>query len=298
MPSFDGKKGLRFVITLSTGAFGSSKRNVVTIEGLRTIVDIDHAGGMMMPTLQAKIYGVPEADMHAATTIALQAAKYAEMIYLPNTIDVFAIDGTTATRIFHGNMINAWADYQGMPDVFLHIQAQGAVPAQFTPVKPRSFKGAIDVATVMKQIADDMGFKFEPNGVSVTLTDVYLDNTNIEQMRELARMAGIEATIIDDTLILCPANGSRITTTVPVISASSGLIGYATADAAGVSFRAYLRPDVEFLKQFKLVSDQARTTGVWVATYIKYTLEAEKPGGRWEMFVRGNFLGTPYVGHA
>jgi len=57
MPSFSNKKQLRFVITLGTGKFGSSNNDTVTLQGFRAIAEIDKAGGMMMGTLKAKIYG-------------------------------------------------------------------------------------------------------------------------------------------------------------------------------------------------------------------------------------------------
>ena len=44
MQSFDNKKQLKFLITLGTGLFGSSKNNVITLQGYRAVVEIDKAG--------------------------------------------------------------------------------------------------------------------------------------------------------------------------------------------------------------------------------------------------------------
>jgi len=297
MPSFENKKALRFVITLGTGKFGSSNNDQIILQGFRAIADIDKAGGMMMGTLRAKIYGVNESSMHSITTLAMQAAKYSEIKWQPNTIDVYAIDGPVETLIYKGNIVNAWADYQSMPDVFLHIQAQAAFRNAIAPSAPKSFKGAVDVATVMSQLAKEMGYVFENNGVQVTLSDVYLANTALEQARDLAKAAGISMVIDDNILAIIPPNGSRVTNPIPLIDKTSGLIGYPTLDVAGVSFQALFNPAVRFMHQFQLKSDQIRSTGIWVATAISYRLESEKPGGAWFMGVRGNFEGTPYVGH-
>jgi len=117
MPSFENKKALRFVITLGTGKFGSSDNDTITLQGFRASADIDKAGGMMMGTLRAKIYGVKQADMNSVTTLQWKPGTL-----IPNTVEVFAIDGAAETLVFAGNIVNAWADYQSMPDVFIRRQ--------------------------------------------------------------------------------------------------------------------------------------------------------------------------------
>lgn len=296
MPSFDNKKQLRFVITLGTGKFDEEGNDQITLQGFRASADVDKAGGMMLGTLRAKVYGVRESDMHVITTIALQAAKYAEMQWLPNIVEVFAIDGETESLIFAGNIVNAWADYLNMPDVFLHVQAQAGVYNQLKAVPPRSYRGAVDVAVIMAQIAKDMGYVFENNGVSVTVADTYLANTSMAQAQRLAKSAGIEMVVDDNVLAIFPMNGSRKTPEIPVLTRDSGLIGYPTLDAAGVTCQSLFNPAVRFMQQFELKSDQVRASSVWVATAISYRLESEKPNGAWFMTVRGNFEGTPYVG--
>lgn len=296
MPSFDNKKQLRFVITLGTGKFDEEGNDRITLQGFRASADVDKAGGMTLSSLRAKVYGVKESDMHLITTISLQAAKYAEMQWLPNIVEVFAIDGETESMIFAGNIVNAWADYLNMPDVFLHIQAQAATYNMLKPATPRSYRGAVDVATIMGQLAKDMGYVFENNGVSVTVADTYLANTAYVQAERLAKSAGIEMVIDDNVLAILPMNGTRKTPEIPVVTRDSGLIGYPTIDAAGVTFQSLFNPAVRFKRQFELKSDQIRASGVWVAMAISYRLESEKPNGAWFMTVRGNFEGTPYVG--
>lgn len=295
MSSFGNKKRLKFIISLGSTSFVSGG-DQIELSDFRAIVDVDKAAGMTMGSLRAKIYGIKESAMHTITTIALQAAKYSEIKWVPNTITVIAIDGEIETVVFQGNIVNAWADYQSMPDVFLHIQAQSAMFSRLQPIAPKSYKGSIDVALIMQQLAKEMGLKFENNGVSVQLQDVYLDNTALVQAQDLAKMAAINLIIDDDILAICPINGSRKTDTIPVFNAQSGMIGYPTVDAAGVTVNALFNPAVRFMKQFKVESDQPRANGTWVATSVSLRLESERPGGAWFMNIRGNFEGTPYVG--
>ena len=232
MGSFSEKKQLRFVITLGTGSFDAAgKYDQITLQGFRASVDIDKAGGVQMGTLRAKIYGVSQSDMNTCTSFTMQAPKDGGYTYQPNTVKVYAIDGTAESLVFAGNIVNAWADYQGMPDVFLNIQAAAVMYGQLKPVPPRSFKGAVDVATVMGQIASDMGFAFENHGVNVKLSDVYLSNTNFEQAKELAHMAGIGLWPDDGVLAITQSPRTpRESKAIPLISPATGMVGYPTYD--------------------------------------------------------------------
>jgi hypothetical protein len=290
MPSFSDKKKLRFVITLGTGKFGSSNNDQIILQGFRAIADIDKAGGMMMGTLRAKIYGVKQADMNSITTLQWKPGTL-----IPNTVEVYAIDGTAETLVFAGNIVNAWADYQGMPDVFLHIQAQAAFFNQLKAIPPRSFKGRVDVASVMAQIARDLGYTFENNGVTTQLVDVYLPNTGMEQAKDLARAAGCDLYLDDKVLAITPPNVPR-RVIIPLISPATGLVGYPTFDGVGVNFQALFNPAVTFGGSIKLETDVQQAAGEWVVTSVSHRLECERPGGAWFSNIRGNQNGLAVTG--
>lgn len=290
MSSFSFKKQLRFVITLGTGKFGKSENDIITLEGFRASVDIDKAGGVQMSTLRAKIFGVRQADMSSATTLQWKPGTF-----IPNTVEVYAIDGPVETLVFAGNIINAWGDYGSMPDVYLHIQAQSAYFNQLKAVQPRSFKGAADVASVMSLIARDMGYSFENNGVTTKLSDLYLANTGLEQAKELARAAGCDLYLDDKTLAITPPNVPR-KTLIPNISRDSGLVGYPTFDGVGVNFTSLFNPSVVFGGAINLISDVQQAAGEWVVTSVAHRLESEKPGGAWFSTIRGNGNGLAVTG--
>lgn len=290
MPSFDNKKQLRFIITLGTGKFGSSNNDTITLQGFRATADIDKAGGMMMGTLRAKIYGVKQQDMNSVTTLQWKPGTL-----IPNTVEVYAIDGPAETLVFAGNIVNAWADYQSMPDVFLHIQAQSAFFNALKAIPPRSFKGGVDVASVMAQIARDLGYTFENNGVTTRLVDVYLPNTGMEQAKDLARAAGCDLYLDDKILAITPPNVPR-KVIIPLISPASGLVGYPTFDGVGVNFQTLFNPAITFGGSIKLETDVQQAAGEWVVTSVGHRLESEKPGGAWFSNVRGNQNGLAVVG--
>lgn len=296
MPSFNNKKALRFVVTLGTGKFGSSSNDTITMQGFRASVDIDKAGGVQMGTLKAKIYGVKQADMNSITTLQWKPGTW-----IPNTVEVFALDGAAETLVFAGNIVNAWADYQSMPDVFLHIQAQAAFFNALKAIPPKSFKGPIGVPLVMEQIAGDMGYTFENNGVTSLITDLYLSNTGLEQAKELTRMAACGMYIDDTILAITPTPYTPRKANIPFISSASGLVGYPTFDGAGIMFQALFNPGVIFGGLVKLETDvnqavanragSAVADGEWIVTSVAHRLESEKPGGAWFSTIRGNANG-------
>jgi hypothetical protein len=285
MSSFSDNKKLKFIITLGTGKFGSQDNDQIIIEGFRSAVSIDKAGGMQMSTLTAKINGISQADMNAITTVTWQP-----LVEIRNTIEVFAIDGTVETSIFSGDIYNAWGDYQSMPDVFLYILANVGQFNKMKTVEPRSFKGISDTASVMAQIAAEMDYSFENNGVDVKISNLYLANTAMEQAIELAKTAKCDMYIDGEVLAITPMN-QPINTIIPLISAESGLIGYPTFDGTGINCQILFNPAVVFGGAIKLETDIARAAGEWIVTSLSYQLESDRPGGAWFTQIRGNKSG-------
>jgi hypothetical protein len=280
--SFDNPKELRFVITLGAGSFGSSNANTITLQGYRAVVDIDKAGGMLMGTLRAQIYGVSQSDMNAVATY-----KYYKKGAAPNTVQVFAIDGSQETLVFSGNIVNAWGDYNAQPDVFLMIQSQAAYFAQINPVPPTSYPGAVDAVTALQQLAGNMDLTFENNGVSgIKLANQYLPNTTLEQAKTIAAAAGIWLYVDIGVLAIAPANNSR-SGPVPIVSAETGLIAYPTFDGIGVNFKLLFNPAIRFGGSVQIQSSIPVATGTWIVVSISLRLESEKPDGAWFMTIRG-----------
>lgn len=288
--SFQNKKELRFVITLGTGQFGSSNNNQITLQGYRAVAEIDKAGGMMMGTLRAQIFGVSQSDMNSITTL-----QWKPKAFIPNTVQVFAIDGTQESSVFSGNIVNAWGNYQAMPNVFLMIQAQAAYFNQMQAVAPTSFKGPIDVVAAMSQLAANMGLTFENNGVSgIQLQNQYLPNTYLEQAKTLAAAAGIWLYVDGDVLAITPQNQPR-NKPIPLISAETGMRGYPTFDGVGVNFQTLYNPSLVFGGSIQIDTTIPQAAGIWIATSIAYKLESEKPDGAWFATIRGTKTGLAVV---
>ena len=275
MLSFQNKKGLRFVITLGSEKFDDKEADQIVIEGFRASAVCENSGWVQMGQLRSEIFGLRQADMNKITSYPLSIGRQ-----ISNTIVVYAIDGTQESVVFAGNIVKAWPDYSRMPDVSLRIEAQAAMSAALKTVKPRSFKGSIDVAEVMRQIANSMGYAFENSGVNVKLTDVYLANTDLEQARELAKMAGIAMNIERNILSIWPL-GSYRNAVIPLISPETGLVGYPAFDGTYVRFDCLYNPTLITGGLIKVESDNKNAVGQWQILKIGHHLESEKPGGAW-----------------
>lgn len=234
-----------------------------------------------MSSLNARIFGVRQADMNSVTTLL-----YQPRVLIKNTIEVYAIDDPAITLIFAGNIITAWGDYEAMPHVALTIRAQAAFFHGIETTQPLSFKGRIDVASAMAQCARKMSLGFENNGVSIQMENLYIANTLLEQVRDLAEMAGIDFVIDDKTLAIMPRGFPR-SSLIPLLSKDSGMIGYPNFDGVGIWVRTLFNPGIVFQGKVNVESDVTRAAGEWVVSTLNHVLSSEFPGGPWHSEIRG-----------
>lgn len=276
------RRRLKFIITLGTGSFGAAKNNQITLDGYRASADIDKAGGVQMSFLNARIYGVSQSDMNSITTLIWKPQDT-----IKNRVEVYTTEGTL---VFAGDIITAWGEYQGAPDVYLQIQARAVWAAQLEAVHPLSVPGGVQVEDVLKKIADGLKLKFENNNVHVTLTDVYVASNLVDQARDLAIAANCDL-YIDDKVLAITNRASARQGLIPRVAPDSGLVGYPTFDGTGVVFRTLFNPAIVFGGAVRLVTDLPQAAGQWIVTSLAHNLESEKPNGNWFTTVRGNASG-------
>ena len=285
--SFQNKKQLRFVVTLAEGVF-SNKNNQVVLDGFRSIVEVQKAGGQMMSTSTVRIYGLAQELMNQLTTLAFKA-----MSYIKNTIDVIVLDGDQQTLIFRGQIINAWGDYSGTPDVCLYIETQTGYFQQVELGDPLVYKGTANVSDLMLALAKKLGVPLENNNVTAKIANPNYSGSTVDQIRNLAADTKTDFYLDDTVLAICPKGLTRKRTArVPLITSQSGLIGYPTFDKVGITFNTLFNPSILFGSQIIMESDIPQANGLWQVCSMAHKLESEKPGGAWFTTVRctGNGL--------
>ena len=285
MSSFSNQKRLRIRATLGEGEF-SAGGNQITFEGFRSTVEIDKAGFLQAGEAKVKIYGVSQSDMNSCTTLTFQDAG----VLLKNTLEIWAIDGADETLVFVGHIVNAWADYQGMPDVFLHIQARTNYWYSVVPCPPLSFQGEHDASEIFSQLAKNMGLTFEGNGFTFKLRDQYLKGTAGDQLKALVAACGCDV-YQDDRILAITKKGQPRDVQIPLLSRSTGLVGYPTFDGVGINVVTLFHPGVTFGGEFKLETDIPQAAGQWKVASVAHHLEANKPNGAWFSMIRSNRIG-------
>ena len=278
--SFANQKQLQIKIVLSAEKTFANGTNTLIFSELRVSVSIDMGGTFMGGNMQCRIFGLSQSDMTQLTYFAWMPQP---QLGPPAIIYVTAIDGQRSTLVFQGTINQAYANYQAMPEVFLDIQASATLAAQLTSVTPLSLASNTTVATVMGQLAKQMGFVFENNGVNTTIPKgTYLGNTAFFQAQNLMLAYNFDMYIDRGILAICPAGASRKNPVLPLVSASTGMIGYPAFNMYGILIDTYFNPDIIAGANISVQSEVTVASGVWNVHNISHTLESIIPGGRWQ----------------
>ena len=272
----------RIQVTFQLGGgrgFDGGSADTVTLSGLRCSALVERAGGVSQGALDLRIYGMAQGLMNQLS----QVGKAPVNVALGNVVTVTAgTDAGGLSVVYQGTISHAFADYAASPDVAFHVLGVTALDAALRPVPTSSYRGGADVATIMANIAGLMRLKFENNGVAgIVLSNPYFHGTALQQMESCRDAAGIEAHVIDDTLAIWPEGGSR-GGAVPLLSPSSGLVGYPVRTPIGVECEILYTPSVAFGAKVKLQSpDVPQCEGVWQVAGLTHILESETPDGAW-----------------
>lgn len=286
--SFSNPKNLKFVITLGIGnpnnfAAGGVQYNTITLQGLKASVYINNAGAFNLGTLQAQIFGVNQQDMNALTST--QWSFLAGQ--LPNTVQVWAIDGQQETLVFNGIYLNGWGVYTGMPSVYMYIEGMVGYAQQMISAGPTSMSVDTTVSAVMRNLALQMGLQFI-NDLTTEIAvkkGTYLGNTYMEQAKTLMQMFNfwmyVDPSTNPATLVICN-NGTPRSNVAPVISPQTGLIGYPQFNGTGILFESYFNPSILFGGSVNVQSSVPKANGNFIVTSMAHELSSVTSGGSWK----------------
>lgn len=308
MPSFTQKQ-LRVSFTLSNGATfsgaatdgGTNPPNVLTLVGLRMLAHITAQGAPAWPQADFAIFGMSQSDMAAMSSLTFKPTGLNR-----NTVVMEANsgDGSGFSTVFAGQIVTAFTDYSGAPDVCLRISAQMGYFDQVNPATPTSFRAdSTPVSTIVSTIAAKMGYAFENNGVTTALSGPqYFPGTLAEQLRDAVAHAGVDTYIeggprggsIVQTVAICPKGAPRNVPTFN-LSPATGLAGYPVVDSRGyIRARSLYNPAFRFggplrISGSDVVIDQgvavqtlnSRADGAWMIGQMTHSLDAYKFDGLW-----------------
>lgn len=281
--SFSQKKLIAY-LTLGAGELGGG--NTKVIDGLRMQAHVKKGGQPSKNELRLSIYGMLEEDMNALTSLSFKPMRVRK-----NLVRLTAGDASGMAVAFEGEVTNAFAKYSSNNPVFHVEAAAGYYPAVATS-QAKSHRGGVSVSQLMRNLADEMGYAFEDNAVNSVLDSPYLCGTAMQQAAMVAEAADIEWGVDDGTLFIAPRNKPR-KGTAPLISPSTGLVGYPTFDKNGLKFRCVYNPGLS-LGGLCVVSSAIRAAnGTWRLHMVEHELSSEDPGGKWESRIHATQPGVP-----
>jgi hypothetical protein len=277
------QRQLDFTFTLQSGTFTGTGSNQLTVSGLRARADLTFMAKPSSFQMTGRVYGLPQSVMNDLSTMGkvIGDNKF-------NRVAVYAGDAVNGmSLVFEGNVYDAWGNYHDAPNVSFDITATTAIIDSISAVSPISYQGSVDVATILSSIASQMNppRSFENNGVSVIVYNAYHPGTLTQQIQDICDMANINYSDDGQTLAIWPQGGSR-GGAVPLISPTTGMVGYPTYTAQGIDIVTVFNPSIQFGGLVQVESSVKGANGNFHVGGIVHNLEAQNPGGSWFTAIR------------
>lgn len=291
-------KLLGVTFSLGNGTFGQSGQNVQSVAGLRMTARLSRAGGPMMSNCAAEIYGLSFDTINKLSTMGLVAQSLRR-----NTITIKAgVDASSLTQVYTGTITSAYGDFGAQPNVPLRLEASTAAFAnvQVDDQPAISFKGSRDAADILQLIAGrwpndngSTGVPFSNNGFHAQLTDQNYYGSIRQQAMQCIDHAGCEWNGCEDgTFAIWPPGVGRTaagTQTVPIISASTGMVGYPAYSSNGIIVTTLYNPAIRFgypvvVSSTLSLNINDRTDkgpSTWIVNGLDYSLSTMFPSGDW-----------------
>jgi len=278
-------------LTLASSSF-DGKNSVLKLSGLRVSAKIK-AGGEGFNQLEAEIFGLSSDVLRRIIGMKNIAAPWANR-FNQIRIEIYTSADPTRYTLFNGEIINALADFNSVPDVPVRISASEIQQKQSLVITPKTFAGAAKVVDIMKYLAGQCGASLEVNGVddSFILRDHTVQGSAIEAIEMTANAAQIDwayrsqGSISNDTavgniLIICKRGTPRKAATIEIHEAS-GLVGYPVMGET-VNVKCLFNPQYWMFNQVKLFAnkEQSILNGNYLIREVSHHIDSESPDGQW-----------------
>lgn len=279
------RRKIRVQITLSKGQFKNGEGNTIILNDFGVAVKIEKNGPPEFGKASVEISCLSLDVMSQLSTLNMHP-----LFTRRNFLNVFAGDEFSGlSQIFAGSITSATADFNSAPEVKFKIEARigywGSVTAQGQGV----VNGKQPASDFIAAQAKAAGLMFENQDVTAQIQNSVFTGSPIEQARQAANQIGAEL-IIDDEKMILIKNGAGVKGTVPVISATSGLLGYPVMSQNGIECKAIFNPDFRFAGLVEIQSMVPKVAGQWRIIKLTHSLAANLPNaGQWESSITGYY---------
>lgn len=270
------KRALKVGFKLNGAAFDGGTGEI-DLTGYRCEVVVDNPGDQMsVSSMQMRIFGMSLSDMNTLSTNGRSVIAVREDQVVVSAGD----EGEQTHQIFEGTIAAAFIDYAGAPEVALTVIARTGLVWQAKPAAANSYKGEADVATIIDGLAKAMGFSFKNNGVTTKLTNQYLSQTLMDQLRSVVEASGIVCNIENGTISIWPSGGYAGGGELH-FSPTTGLVGYPSFTQNGVQVTVQFEPGVAVGRKVRLDTSVLKAQGDWFIQAARHNLSSQMPGGPW-----------------
>jgi len=287
-------KIISVTFTLANGQFQGTGSNTLTVSGRRVLFHMEQQGIFSKDYVVTSIYGMTQSQMNQLSTYAAYPYQGNE-----NTISVSAGDASGMALVFQGNIFQANADYNAMPNVPFVLTAFQSSFDSVVVTPPTSYSGPTDVASILTAMGAQYSsgpLRVENNGVDVKLASPYFSGSLGDQVNACVKAANIDCRVstVEGVIAIWPKGQSRQGQAV-TISPTTGLIGYPTFNLNQIRFRCEFNPNIRFGVPVTIQSSLQPACGNWTPTTISYDLQSETPDGAWWQTIQAftNFNGSP-----
>ena len=286
------RRHIDLTFQLGQGDNGLDGYETLKVSGLRTKVELSHAGGPSLGHINAKVYGLPLDMMNKLSPIIRNKNGNINLVWNHLIIDA-GDDLVGMSTIFEGQITMASIDMASNPESSLDITGFAGASQTAQAVEPSPYPDHASVEDIMKDLSNHGKLNgVDYNGDTVTLYTPYLSGTVWDQIKAVAEAADLQYTIERDKIILWPRNGHREVPTIN-ISPTTGMMGYPTnwGIGGGVQVTMVFNPNLVLGGLVHVESQLAFANADFVTFNIGHELESEMPNGRWQ----STFQGSPYI---
>ena len=292
-------RGLVVTFRMGGNGFGAAGQDVVTLTGLRVSADIVQARFPAAEIATLRLEGV-NADLMNRLSLMVPDIFYQSI----SEVLIEVQEGQSVpVLVFRGGVTLAYADYRQAPECAFMVQALSTALPNAMPATPTAFKGAVQAATLLQTIAQKAGLTFVNHGVEATFYNPYLDGSPGQQIARCLEAVPVRAGLGRGQLSVWPsevtgtgtsaASAGQQSDAAVAVSAATGLVGYPSWSAGGLSARMLFSAQIGFNTLIALQSryqpagqgnvSEAENgpVGLWRVIKAHHFLQSEVPGGGW-----------------
>ncbi|GGD61353.1 hypothetical protein [Caballeronia grimmiae] len=170
MPFARRRIDVTFALARTTFPDGSQ---ILDLTGHRAQVSLaNNGGGLALPTLSLRIYGMKLADMGVLATRGLTGlAVNGDQVTIAAGAADTAGNGLMNT-IFVGTIYSAIPDFGGSPEVSFVVNASSGFLQRIQAAPPNTYPGPQGVASIIGGLAKQAGHAFQNHGVTAKISRI------------------------------------------------------------------------------------------------------------------------------